>query len=195
MARGNGSRRRALKKLKALQGVSVDAQMPEESTKDVASTRQSDVLGGGQQSIKPSPWWRELSPEQEEKARAQGLGAAVDLMRERRAEISAVTEFWPVSRDVRERLVYESLTVALDHKADPRLRQRERWMLQRMAEANRVKGLPEQIDPESVVPGAPSVTINIGAMVRELLEQPGVLDAIDFRPFKPERNGPDDYAE
>jgi len=150
---------------------------------DQVSLHQSDTPNELQQS--ESPWWRELSPENIAKANAMGMGGAVKSMMDRRLELRAVSENWPISRDVRERIVYESMMVLLDPKADPRLKQRERWMLHKMAESNtKPRDLPVQIT------GNTTITVN---QVLAMLDGSS-SDDLDFRDRKILPGSVDDYA-
>ena len=158
-----------------------------------ASIHQVDAPNELQQPDQLSPWWRELSPENIAKANAMGMGGAAKTMMDRRLELRAVAENWPISRDVRERIVYESLMVLLDPNADPRLKQRERWMLHKMSEANRVPNLPAQVTLNSTV----NNTVN-AVTIRQVLDamnegdQMGILDMRDNKILP---GSVDDYAE
>jgi hypothetical protein len=149
-----------------------------------ASLHQDDAPNELQQQELLSPWWRELSPENIAKANAMGMGGAAKSMMDRRLELRAVSENWPISRDVRERIVYESMMVLLDPKADPRLKQRERWMLHKMSEANnKPKDLPVQVQAGT------SITVNqILAMIDS------GTDDLDMRDRKVLPGAVDDYA-
>lgn len=145
------------------------------------------------QHIEDSPWWRELSPENIAKAEAMGKGAAVEVMKERRLELRAVSENWPISQAVRERIVYESMIVLLDPKADPRLKQRERWMLHKMFEANRNPNLPNQLSVSSTT----NNTIN-AVNVREVLDmmrEDPAMRIMDMREHQIVPGSAEDYAE
>jgi hypothetical protein len=153
---------------------------------DQVSLHQSDTPNELQQL--ESPWWRELSPENIAKANAMGMGGAVKSMMDRRLELQAVSENWPISREVRERIVYESIMVLLDPKADPRLKQRERWMLHKMSEANnRPKDLPVQVNTGT------TITVN---QILAMIEGGKVAsqDDLDLRDIKVLPGAPDDYA-
>jgi len=153
---------------------------------DPALLHQGDAPNELQQSDVQSPWWRELSPENIAKANAMGMGGAAKSMMERRLELRAVSENWPISREVRERIVYESLMVMLDPKADPRLKQRERWMLHKMFEANnKPKDLPVQIQ------GTTTITVN---QVLALMDDGIGQQDLDFREHKVLPGAVDDYA-
>lgn len=192
----SGAERRASRNRnrKASLGDSVGDTVPELPVGGVAESHQGIAPADEQQSketaSEDSPWWRELSPENVAKANALGMGAAVALMKERRLELRAVIENWPISRDMRERIVYESIMVVLDKNADPRLKQRERWMLHKMAEANKPNGgLPAQVEIESTANRMSTRQI-IDAVLND--EAMGIVDS---REWKVVPGSDDDYAE
>lgn len=171
---------------------SVGDAVPELPVVSEEASHQGESPDDGQH-IKDSPWWRELSAENIAKAEAMGMGAAVSVMKERRLELRAVAENWPISQAVRERIVYESMIVLLDPKADPRLKQRERWMLHKMFEANRNPNLPTQL----AVTSTTNNTIN-AVNVREVLDmmrEDPEMRIMDMREHQIAPGSPEDYAE
>ncbi len=131
-------------------------------------------------------------PEISETAFAPEGSGEPSANRDRWLEIKAVRERYPVSRGMLERLSYEGMTIFLNPEVPTRERLNAGKLLVAMATANHSRGqLPEQVSPLEVN----NVRIDIGSVVRELIADDRVLEAIDMRPFKPERGGPDDYAE
>lgn len=150
-------------------------------------------------SLEESVYWPELAQAERERAIASGLGDAVKKVADWRLELRAVKEDWPIAPDLRARMVYEASKAMLNPKLSAKERLLAIRLLQGMDLANRTKGggLPEQLAAPgvnvqvNVANVVPEKTASVQDIVKELLEMPEVVDAIDFYPHK---NATEDYA-
>ena len=133
-------------------------------------------------------FWPELRPENEQAAIAAGRGEQVKRIKDLRLELRAVNERWPITPELRERMVFEAAKVAMDPGAPTKEKLWANRLLLAMDQINtRPKELPQQVQAGT------TITVN---QILTMIEGGNVAsqDDLDLRDIKVLPGAPDDYA-
>jgi hypothetical protein len=156
-----------------------------------AGKKKSPDRGGkttGSDQKPDSFFWPELTKANQELAIAAGRGEQVKRIKDLRLELRSVNERWPITPELRERMVFEAAKVAMDPGAPTKEKLWANRLLLAMDQINtRPKELPQQVQAGT------TITVN---QILAMIEGGNVAsqDDLDLREIKVLPGAPDDYA-
>lgn len=140
----------------------------------------------------PSPWWPELSEENTQLAIQSGRGGLLQSIADMRLAIRAANGRYGISRDMKDRHVFEAHRIATNKNESTKIRLHALKTLAAFDSLNQRDDRPEMVQIAIQLNGE-TVMQSLGESVIDRTDSTFSLDEIDSREWKPGED--DDYSE